>query len=67
DVFGGGANLAIGGFILTLLLSLSLAILIRRKSLRAIDLDEYVESWDSLTKEKENDDLELFSDDELDI
>ena len=68
DVFGGGANLAIGGFVFTLLLSLGFAIIIRKRSLRAIDLDEYIESWDSLAIEKdESNPKPILDDDELDI
>ncbi|CAI8262032.1 MAG: Uncharacterised protein [Methanobacteriota archaeon] len=68
DVFGGGANLAIGGFVFTLLLSLGFAIIIRKRSLRAIDLDEYIESWDSLTIEKDGSNPKpILDDDELDI
>jgi len=67
EMLGGGANIAIGGFILSLLLSLGLAVLIRKRSLRTIDLDEYIESWDSLTTEKENNDQQIILDDELDI
>ena len=67
DVFGGGANVAIGGFVLALLISLGLAIMIRKRALKAIDLDEYIESWDSLTIQKENDEKTIISDDELDL
>ena len=66
-MFGGGANLAIGAFVVTLLGSLILSIVIRRRALRAVDLEDYIESWDSLAieKTKTNNDLEI--EDELDI
>ncbi len=69
EVFGGGVNLAIGGFVIALLGSLVLAIIIRRRSIRAVDLDDYIESWDSLTIEKTTKDieLELELEEELDI
>ena len=66
DFFGGGANVAIGGFILALLISLGLALMIRKRTLNSIDLDEYIESWDSLTIQNEKE-KPLISDDELDI
>ena len=60
--------MAIGGFVFALLLSLGFAIIIRKRSLRAIDLDEYIESWDSLAIEKdESNPKPILDDDELDI
>ena len=52
---------------LALLISLGLAIMIRKRALKEIDLDEYIESWDSLTIQKENDEKTIISDDELDL
>jgi len=66
DFFGGGANIAIGGFILAMLISLVLALIIRKRGLNTIELDDYIESWDSLTIQKEKE-KPLISDDELDL
>ena len=66
DFFGGGANIAIGGFILAMFISLVLALIIRKRGLNTIELDDYIESWDSLTIQKEKE-KPLISDDELDL
>ena len=66
-MFGGGENIAIGGFIIALLISLGMAILIRKRTLNLIDIEDYIESWDSLTNEKENNEINQILDDELDI
>ena len=40
--------------------------MIRKRGLNTIELDDYIESWDSLTIQKEKE-KPLISDDELDL
>ena len=67
EMFGGGENIAIGGFLIALLISLGLAMFIRKRTLNSVDIEDYIESWDSLTNENENNEINLILDDDLDL
>ena len=67
QMLGGGENVLIGGFISALFISFFLAIFIRKRSLRLIEIEDYVETWDSLTIKDEKSPNDFILEDELDI